>query len=89
MQIIKLKNIQSVVDNTAVIDVVRQAFIAHYLGDLKSLKPTQMLFGVDEQSIAGDCHLKSAYSDQYPYFCIKVASGFAIFREDGAGCLSL
>lgn len=89
MQIIKLKNIQSAVNNTAVIDVVRQAFIAHYLGDLNSSMPTKMLFGVDEYGIAGDCHLKSAYSDQYPYFCIKVASGFAIFREDGAGCLSL
>jgi len=85
VQIIKLKNIQSVVDNTAVIDVVRQAFIAHYLGDLKSPKPTQMLFGVDEHSIAGDCHGQSAYSDQYPYFCIKVPTGIAIFRDAGAG----
>ncbi len=59
------------------------------LGDLKSPMPTQMLFGVDEHSIAGDCHVKSAYSDQYLYICIKFATEFAIFRDDGADRLSL
>jgi len=38
--------------------------------------PLQMNFLESDQSIRGDCHIKCAFSDAYPFFCVKMATGF-------------
>lgn len=76
MEILSLQEIQAVLDKTAVMDAVRQGFISHDLGDITSPMPMGMLFRAQDHSLVGDCHVKSAYSDRYPYFCVKIATGF-------------
>jgi len=77
MQLITLDQIEPVIENKpAVLDAVRQGFIQHYQGKISLPEPVQMLFGVTDNFIAGDCHIKTASSEALPYFCIKVATGF-------------
>lgn len=63
-------------DKPAVLAAVKHAFIDYAQGKITLPKPVQMLFGVTEDAIAGDCHIKTASSEALPYFCIKVATGF-------------
>ncbi|MEM7276658.1 MAG: ornithine cyclodeaminase family protein [Pseudomonadota bacterium] len=58
------------------IATVRQSFIDHSEGKLSLPPPVQMLFKDTAADLRGDCHVKCAYSDDYPYFCVKIASGF-------------
>jgi len=77
MQLITLDQIKSILqDKAAILEAVRQGFILHSQGQVTSADPVQMLFGVTEEFMAGDCHIKTASSEALPYFCIKVATGF-------------
>lgn len=77
MQLINLNQINPVLeDKSAVLEAVRQGFIQHSQGKIRLPEPVQMLFGVTQKVIAGDCHIKTASSETLPYFCIKVATGF-------------
>lgn len=77
MQIIPLRDIQPILeDKRAVIEAVKEGFIAHSHGRITSPTPMQMIFTEEGGPLTGDCHLKSAYSGALPYFCIKVATGF-------------
>lgn len=84
MRIISVKDIEPIIaDKTAVINAVKAGFIAHGLGDITQPSPTQMLFQGAGDQLRGDCHVKTAYSDKYKYFCVKVASGFYDNAEKG------
>lgn len=77
MRLIPLDQIKPIVeDKQAVLEAVRQGFVQHAQGRITLPTPIQMLFGVSEDTIAGDCHIKTASSEDFPYFCIKVATGF-------------
>jgi len=77
MQLITLDQIKPALeDKHAVLEAVRQGFIQHSQGKISLPEPVQVLFGVTDNSIAGDCHIKTASSEALPYFCIKVATGF-------------
>lgn len=83
MQVINLDQIKTVLDKPAIIDAVRQGLISHDRGDITSPMPMALLFKSDEHTITGDCHVKAASSDRYPYFCVKVATGFYNNPERG------
>ena len=76
MQVIGLEEIQPQLDRSEIIHAVRQGFIQHARGDIETPAPIQMLFGAQEGELTGDCHIKTAFSNRFPYFCIKVATGF-------------
>jgi len=77
MRIVPLAEIEPVIaDKAMVIEAVRQAFIDHSLGKISMPWPLQMNFLEPDQSLRGDCHIKCAYSDAYPFFCVKMATGF-------------
>ena len=76
MRIVQQDEIRTVLNSKNVIDAVCTAFIDQSLGHIQMPPPVQMVFGKGGETIAGDCHVKTAYSDSYPYFCIKVATGF-------------
>jgi len=77
MRIVSLAEIEPIVaDEAKVIEAVRQGFIDHSLGKISMPWPLQMNFLETDQSIRGDCHIKCAYSDAYPFFCVKMATGF-------------
>ncbi len=77
MRIVSLSEIEPVIaDRRAVIAAVRQSFINHSEGKVSLPPPVQMLFKDTAAELRGDCHVKCAYSDDYPYYCVKIASGF-------------
>lgn len=77
MRIVTLEDIEPITANkAAVIEAVKGGFIAHDRGDVSMPSPTQMMFLENGGEIRGDCHVKTAYSDAYPYFCVKVVTGF-------------
>jgi len=84
MRIVSLAEIlPTIADKTTVIEAVRQGFIDHSLGKISMPWPLQMNFLESDQSIRGDCHIKCAYSDAYPFFCVKMATGF--YNNDSKG----
>ena len=77
MQLVNLDQIKPILeDKHTVLEAVKQGFIQHSNGKITLAEPVQMLFGVTDDAIAGDCHIKTASSESLPYFCIKVATGF-------------
>lgn len=81
MQLVSLSQLKPIIaDKSLVINAVRAAFIDHSRGNIEMPPPVQMIFRDTETSgadnINGDCHVKTAYSTERPYFCIKVATGF-------------
>jgi len=77
MRIISLAEILPVLeDKAAVIEAVKTGIIQQNKGLIFQPEPVQMLFGASEERINGDCHIKTAYSNDLPFFCIKVATGF-------------
>lgn len=76
MQVIGLEEIRPLLDKAAIIEAIREAFILQARGEIETPAPMQMLFGAQAQELMGDCHVKSALSGSFPYFCIKVATGF-------------
>jgi len=77
MRFIQLNEIAPVLENKSkVIEAVKQGFISHAQGEIENPLPVQMLFGADENTIEGDCHIKTASSKSLPYFCVKLATGF-------------
>lgn len=76
MRVVGLDEILSLLDQAAIVDAVRAAFIQSDRGEIEAPAPMQMLFGGQGRELAGDCHVKSAFSDSFPHFCIKVAAGF-------------
>ena len=77
MQLIHLDKIKPAVeDKQAVLEAVKQGFIQHGQGQITLPDPVQILFGASEKELAGDCHIKTASSNDLPYFCIKIATGF-------------
>ena len=84
MQIIQLHKIKPIIeDKQAVLEAVKQGFIQHAQGQITLPEPVQILFVESEGEIAGDCHIKNASSNNLPYFCIKVATGFYKNPERG------
>lgn len=84
MRIVSIKDIEPIVsDKAAVINAVKEGFIAHGRGDITQPSPTQMLFLGAGDRVRGDCHFKAAYSDKYKYFCVKIATGFYDNAEQG------
>jgi ornithine cyclodeaminase/alanine dehydrogenase-like protein (mu-crystallin family) len=49
-----------------VIEGVKQGFISHAQGEIENPEQVQMLFGVDENTIEGDCYIKTASSRSLP-----------------------
>jgi len=77
MEIYNLGDILPVLeDKSEVLVAVKQGFVAHSRGELDLPSPMQMIFARADTSIKGDCHVKAAASEAFPYFCIKVATGF-------------
>ena len=77
MRIIPFEQIKPIIDDKqAVLGVVKQGFVHHAQGRITLPDPVQILFGRSEDTIAGDCHIKTASSDDFSCFCIKVATGF-------------
>ena len=84
MRIVSLAEIEPVLaDVPAIIEAVRQGFVARSQGHIDIPEPVQMLFSRPDSSLRADCHVKCAYSNDYPYFCVKVASGFYDNAEKG------
>jgi ornithine cyclodeaminase len=77
MRVIGLDEIlPEISDKSKVLQAIRSAFIDHSKGRIRLPPPTQLVFKKTATSLAGDCHVKTAYSDQHPYFCVKIATGF-------------
>lgn len=77
MRIVSLAEIEPVTaDKAAVVESVRQGFIRHARGAISLPPPVQMIFHGNDDDLRGDCHVKCAYSDDYPFYCVKIASGF-------------
>ncbi len=77
MRLIQLDEIVPVLEKKPkVIEAVKQGFISHAKGEIENPEPVQMLFGAEENTIEGDCHIKTASSKSLPYFCVKLATGF-------------
>ncbi len=77
MDTVSLTDILPILDDKpAVIAAVRQGFIAHNRKEITGPDPVALLFGASAEALFGDCHIKTAYGETQPYFCIKVATGF-------------
>jgi ornithine cyclodeaminase len=77
MRIVNLTEIKSALQNKQVVlETVKNGFIEHSNGNIDLPEPVQLLFKSEQKALIGDCHVKTASSKNYPYFCIKVASGF-------------
>jgi len=84
MRIVSLAEIEpAVADKATVIAAVKQGFIDHSLGKISMPWPLQMNFLESDQSLRGDCHIKCAYSDDYPFFCVKMATG--VYNNESIG----
>jgi len=84
MRIVSLAEIEPIIaDKAAVIEAVKQGFIDHSQGKISMPWPLQMNFLESDQSLRGDCHIKCAYSDAYPFFCVKMATGF--YKNESKG----
>jgi len=76
MKIIKRDAIEAILTKDAVIEAVRNAFIAHSKGEIQSPSPMHMTYRNDEGQRIGDCHVKAAHSTIHPIIAIKLAVGF-------------
>lgn len=77
MDIIPLARIKPLLDHKSeIIDAITKAFISHAKGDVTLPDPVQLMFHGADNILRGDCHVKTAYASQFPYFCIKTATGF-------------
>jgi len=84
MRIITLEEIKpTLLAKAAVIEAVKRGFIDHSLGKISMPQPLQMNFLEKDQTLRGDCHVKCAYSDAYPFFCVKMATGFYNNESNG------
>lgn len=72
LQVIDLETIRSVATPQLIFAAVREALIAHAEGHTLVPSPTHLLF----PEANGDCHVKAGHIVNYPYFTVKVASGF-------------
>ena len=76
MRLVSLAEIQSAVSFGNAIEAVRSGFIASAEGKVTLPDPMQLLFHSGSDELLGDCHVKTAQSNDLPYFVIKVATGF-------------
>ncbi len=76
MQVINRESISTILDKDAVIDVVKEAFIAHAKGEINSPLPMHIEFKAPNDDYIGDCHVKAGNASHLPYFAVKLASGF-------------
>lgn len=84
MRLVTLAEIRPVLeDKASIIEAVKAGFIAHSQGQINLPAPIHMLFSETDEIISGDCHVKTATSSAYPYFCIKVATGFYNNPQNG------
>jgi ornithine cyclodeaminase len=82
MRIIYLEQIEPLVTTENAIAAVKTCLIDYAAGDLQCPDPMQILFN-ETGELFGDCHVKAAYGSKYPFFVIKVASGFYHNHEKG------
>jgi ornithine cyclodeaminase/alanine dehydrogenase-like protein (mu-crystallin family) len=75
MRTISREDIIKVLDPEAVIQAVRDAFVAHSAGRCYLPNPLHLVFQ-DGKTVEGDCHVKAAAVDGASTFAIKVATGF-------------
>jgi ornithine cyclodeaminase len=83
MKIITRTDIEAVLGKDAVIDAVREAFVAHSRGDIHSPSPMHMTYRNDAGERIGDCHVKAAHSNLHQAIAIKLAIGFYENPEKG------
>jgi ornithine cyclodeaminase len=83
MKIIHRAEIGSALSKDAVIDAVRDAFVAHSRGQIESAVPMHMTYRDGAGNRTGDCHVKAAHSNQHPVIAIKTAIGFYKNPERG------
>ncbi len=76
MRIIGREALDKQLSKDAVIEAVRDAFISHDQGRIRSPAPMHMSYRDDQGELTGDCHVKAAHSNQHPVIAIKVALGF-------------
>lgn len=76
MNIIHRESIEEALSKDAVIQAVRDAFIAHSEGSIESPSPMHMTYRNDSGERIGDCHVKAAHSGRHPVIAIKLAVGF-------------
>jgi len=77
MRIISLAEIEPhLADKAGIITTIKDAFIAHSQGQVTMPDPVQLLFETDENVLNGDCHVKTAKASGFPFFSVKVATGF-------------
>ncbi len=76
MRIIGRETIDEQLSKDAILEAVRNVFIAHERGEIQSPSPMHMTFHNDDGKLTGDCHVKAAHSSQHPVIAIKVALGF-------------
>jgi len=83
MRVINRDTIAKVLDKDSVIKVVKEAFISHVKGEIKSPLPMHIEFNSKNGENIGDCHVKAANAIHLPYFAVKLASGF--YQNPGLG----
>jgi len=76
MKIIKRPAIEAALSKDAVLEAVRQAFIAHSKGEIETPPPMHMTYLNNANERIGDCHVKAAHSNQHSFITIKLAIGF-------------
>ena len=76
MNIIHHEAIKKALSKDAVIQAVRDAFIAYSEGRIESPSPMHMTYSNEEGDRIGDCHVKAAHSNAHPVIAIKLAVGF-------------
>jgi ornithine cyclodeaminase len=72
MRIIRLSELQPLLNKKAIVDVVRAALIAHANGLIQSPMPGELIF----REAGGDCHIKYGHRQGAENFAIKVSTGF-------------
>lgn len=83
MKVIHREEIIAALSKDAVIDAVRDAFVAHSRGQIESAMPMHMTYRDEAGNRSGDCHVKAAHSDHHPVIAIKTAIGFYKNPERG------
>ena len=83
MRIVDRDAIEASLTKDAVIDAVREAFVAHSQGRIESPSPMHMTYRNDAGERIGDCHVKAAHSNQHPVIAVKLAIGFYQNPERG------
>src|SRR6266404_2409575 len=72
LEVLSIEDLRPLLDQSKVIERVRQALIRQAMGEVQSPLPGQLVF----EHPRGDCHIKFGHVAGSDRFAIKVATGF-------------